>query len=326
MKILKHENDLRGFLQEIHNKVVYVVSAFAIGTENVVDTLLNQGNKLELLIGTINSFSSPNFFDYCKEISTDRFSMSVDFRYQNSIHWKLYLVEPETVVIGSANFTSKGLSLERDTCVVINDESLLKEYLKQIGKIKSSDDVVGCDNERFQGCLKTYKENHRRMQAGRVRTVHSKNAIGWLADEENQLIQVFIWDSKHTKSTIRKAHKILGAEVDEKPEVILRDFFTIEDKEEGIPYKQGDLVLCMNENGSYPDFYSFDRIINHDGTNYIYSYKQKKYTRPFRLDTKLKKSIKDRAKDWYEGSITEIDRAEIERLLGSTESPLQGLK
>lgn len=326
MKILTHENDLGGFLQGIQNKVIYVVSAFASGTENVVDTLLNQGNKLELLIGTINSFSSPNFFDYCKEIDNDGFSMSVDFRYQNSIHWKLYLVEPETVIIGSANFTSKGLSLKRDTCVAIKDKSLLKKYLKEIDKIKSSGDVVGRDNERFQGCLKTYKENHRRMQAGRVRAVHSETVIEWLADEENQLIQVFIWDSNHTKSTIRKAHKILSTEEDEKPEVILRDFFTIEDEEGGIPYKQGDLVLCMNKNGSYPGFYSFDRIINHDGTNYIYSYNQNKCAGPFCLDSKLKKAIKGRVKYWHKGEITEIDRDEIEKLLESTESPLQELK
>ncbi len=126
MKILTSEENLNEFLEGLQNKDVVIISAFASGTEEVVDALLNQGNKLELLIGTINSFSSPEFFEHCKKIADDRFSMSIDFRYQNSIHWKLYLVKPDTVIIGSANFTTKGLSLERDTCVALNDKIFWK--------------------------------------------------------------------------------------------------------------------------------------------------------------------------------------------------------
>jgi len=54
MKILTSEENLNEFLEGLQNKDVVIISAFASGTEEVVDALLNQGNKLELLIGTIN--------------------------------------------------------------------------------------------------------------------------------------------------------------------------------------------------------------------------------------------------------------------------------
>lgn len=318
MKILTSEENLNEFLEGLQNKDVVIISAFASGTEEVVDTLLNQGNKLELLIGTINSFSSPDFFEHCKKIADDRFSMSIDFRYQNSIHWKLYLVKPDTVIIGSANFTTKGLSLERDTCVALNDKNLLEKYLTKFDEIKSLKDVLSRDDERFEVWMQAYREVHRRMQFSRVRTVHSGTVSEWLADEENQLIQLFIWEAKHTKSTTKEAHRILRREVDKSPASILREFFTWNEEEGGIPYKQGDLVLCIDSNGSYPNFYSFDRIILKNGTNYIYSYKQKRYARPFRLEKELKRAIKNRAKYWFERNITEIHRNEIEALVNDT--------
>ena len=323
MKILNNEENLASFLEEIREQEVTIVAAFASGTESVVDLLLDHGNRLELFVGTINSFSSPAFFDHCKSIKNDNFSLLVDFRYQNSIHWKLYLIQPETVIIGSANFTNTGLSLVRDTCVVIEDKALLESYMKELTAIKSSNNVVSCDGVHFDSHLQKYRENHRRMQAGRARSVREGDGNEWLSAEENQLLPVFIWDSRHTKDTIEEAQKLLQQDSDEEPASMLRDFFTYNGGEADLPYSQGDLVLCMNSKGSYADFYSFDRILNDDQINYIYSYKKKRYTRPFRLSNEIKSEIKNRVGDWYEREITELGRAEIQDVIKSANKALQ---
>lgn len=323
MKILNNENNLATFLKGVREREVIIVSAFASGTENIVDLLLGYGNRLELLVGTINSFSSPDFFEYCKNIENEDFSLSVDFGYQNSIHWKLYLIKPATVIIGSANFTNTGLSLMRDTCVVIEDKTLLESYMEELTIMKSSSNVVSCNQKRFQNYLQKYRENHRRMQAGRARSIQASNGDEWLSEEENQLIPVFIWGSRHTKATIEEAHELLKEDSDEKPASMLRDFFTYACDEADLPYSQGDLVLCMNSSGSYADFYSFDRILHEDGLNYIYSYKRKRYTRPFRLSNEIKSEIKNRAEDWYEREVTELGRSDIQDLIKSANKTLQ---
>ncbi len=323
MKILNSQENLASFLEGIREREITIVSAFASGTENVVDLLLDHGNRLELLVGTINSFSSPGFFDHCKKIEDDNFSLLVDFGYQYSVHWKLYLIKPATVIIGSANFTNTGLSLIRDTCVMIEDKTLLNSYIEELTTIKSSSNVVGCDEKRFESDLRKYRENHRRMQAGRARSVQTSNGNEWLAVEENQLIPIFIWDSRHTKATIEEAHELLKEDSDEERASILRDFFTYACDEADLPYSQGDIVLCMNSKGSDANFYSFDRILHENGLNYIYSYKQKRYACPFRLSNQIKSEIKNRVGDWYEREITELGRSEIHDLMKSANKALQ---
>ena len=319
MKILNSANNLASFLESIRGQDVTIVSAFASGTENFVDLLINNDNKLDLLIGTINSFSSPDFFEYCTNISNDNLSLHVDFRYQNSIHWKLYLIKPKTVIIGSANFTNTGLSLLRDTCVVIEDGTLLSKYMEELASIKESSNVINCNQKRFQNFLKNYREHHRRMQAGRTRSVQAKNGNEWLDEEENQLIPIFIWDSRHTEATIEEAHELLKDDSAEKSASMLRDFFTYKCNESDFPYRKGDLVLCMNSNGAYADFYSFDRIVHEGGLSYIYSYKQKRYTRPFRLSDEIKSEIRNRVTDWHKREITELRRSEIQDLVKSAQ-------
>lgn len=323
MRILDNEENLASFLDGVHERVVTIVSAFASGTEGVVDLLLKHGNRLELLVGTINSFSSPDFFGYCKSIESEHFSMFVDFGYQHSIHWKLYLIEPETIIIGSANFTSTGLSMTRDTCVVIENKTLFERYIQALAAIKLSSNVVGSQDPRFDDYLQKYRENHRRMQVGRVRVVQVGDGNEWLSAEENQLITIFIWDSMHTRETIDEAHNLLKDYEDKEPTSVLLDFFTYECEESDLPYNQGDLVLCMNSKGSYADFYSFDRILYKDGFNYIYSYRKKRYTRPFRLSNEIKSEIKSRVGDWYEREVTLLGRAEIQDVIKSANAALQ---
>lgn len=311
MKILKNTDNLHSVLKNIDNKVITIVSAFASGTESVVDLLIKNNNKLRLIIGTINSFSSPDFFDHClQHIDNENFSLCVDFGYQNSIHWKLYLIEPDTVIIGSANFTNIGLSLSRDTCVVIENSLLLNSYKEEISSIIESKNVIEYRRNDFSTYLEKYRSIHRRMQTSLIRSIQSKDLNEWLEDESNQLLPVFIWDSLHSKNTIKEAH-----ELNDDSESELRDFFTYKADREKLPYEQGDMVLCLKDNGSYIDFYSFDRIIIKDNLHYIYSYKRPRYSRPFLLNDKLKKEIKERVATWYKEKISVLNRTDLSSLL-----------
>ena len=62
MKILDNKNNLKDFLLKQYGKEITMVSAFASNTEKVIQELVKQENKIKLIIGTINAFSSPVFF------------------------------------------------------------------------------------------------------------------------------------------------------------------------------------------------------------------------------------------------------------------------
>ena len=64
MQILTKYNNSDNFLRSLNGKAVIIVSAFASGTEKVIDCLVNNSNSVELIVGTNNSFSSPNFLKH----------------------------------------------------------------------------------------------------------------------------------------------------------------------------------------------------------------------------------------------------------------------
>lgn len=45
-----------------------------------------------MVVGTINSFTSPNFIERCGSEAGSNLSLWVDLRYHESVHWKLYLI------------------------------------------------------------------------------------------------------------------------------------------------------------------------------------------------------------------------------------------
>jgi hypothetical protein len=315
MNILMEENNLNKYFKELKNKNVCIVSAFASGTEKKLEFMLKGVNKVELIVGTINSFSSPSFFDYCSLLESNDINLWVDFGYQNAIHWKLYLIEPDVVIVGSANFTNTGLSLARDTCVLIKDINLFSSYKKEVEKLKSSKNVFNFKDEKFNGMLEQYRISHRKMQASLARVVQFASVKDWLSDESNQLLPVFVWEHLHSKETLKVGYGLINRDNPDLPKDDIRDFFTLKCERSQLIYEQGDVVLCMNNKGEGIDFYSFDRIINVNGTNYMYSYKRKKYLRPFSLGD-VKKKIKSSIDEWRDGEKNAfmLDRNKLEKL------------
>lgn len=315
MKILNSQQNLDKLFKTITNKKITIITAFASDTENVVDLILNNGNDIEIIVGTINSFTSPGFIDHCSNIKNKSLSMFVDFRYQNSIHWKLYLIEPNTVIIGSANFTSIGMSLFRDTCVMIESDDLYHSYENQISILKNSNNIINKNNTSiFSKELEKYRVSHQRMQAGLARAKQYKNSNEWLLDESNQSIPLFIWESRHSKEEIENSHEIFESKFESNEENLsrsdIRTFFTYQCNENELPYEQGDVVLCSNSKGTHIGFYEFDQIIYKNGTHYIYSYRKRSYKNPFKL-VDIKNELKLKITELYNKGYTELHRAVI---------------
>lgn len=63
--IIDSENNLSEYLLKKHNSEITIVTAFTFATQGVVDRLLSQGNKLKIIIGTINKFIDPAFIKHC---------------------------------------------------------------------------------------------------------------------------------------------------------------------------------------------------------------------------------------------------------------------
>lgn len=55
----------------------------------------------------------------------------------------------------------------------------------------------------------------------------------------------------------------------------------------------------------------------------MYSFKRKRYKRPFPLNNEIKEEIKKRVGNWYENKITELDRSEIADIIYSANRSLQ---
>lgn len=315
MKILGRENNLENTLTSFSNRDIKIITAFASSTEDLIDHLLSKNNNVDIILGTINAFSSPRFIDYCSAHEDSNLSIHVDFRYQVSCHWKLYLIEPNIVIVGSANFTKTGISLERDTLVFLEDDSLYAQYISLINEIKKNPIVVDSkDENRFQNLLEEYREKHSKMQKALSKATQHKNVESWLADESNQMLPLFIWDSTHSEETVQKANELIESSDLEITREDVKDFSTYECSENELPYEEGDIVLTASSKGSYIQFQTFDRIMYVNGIHYIYSFKKKRYKYPFKLDS-VKKELKLKIPEWFSDECIEIHRDEISSLL-----------
>lgn len=153
------------------------------------------------------------------------------------------------------------------------------------------------------------------MQKALAKAANHKSVSGWLNDEANQTLPLFIWDANHSKETIKKAHELVEQSDLEITRDDIKDFFTYACGENEIPYEDGDIVLSASHKGSYIQFQSFDRIIYDNGTHYIYSFKKKRYKYPFKLD-EIKQQLKQTIPIWYDNGVTEIHRSDISALMG----------
>ena len=314
MKILDSSACLGDYLKSHKQKHIRIVTAFASGTEAILSTLLDNANTIELLVGTINAFTSPKFIEHCAKQDSENLKAFVDFGYQSSTHWKLYLISPNIVVIGSSNFTITGISLARDTCLVVDNTDLYNNYTKRFQELLGSQSVICVKSQRFKSAFNSYCVKHDQSQAGMARSRQYSTLKEWLSDESNQLLPLFIWVGKHTAETKAEATRLLQENSAEEDVPALRDFFTYSVKKNKLPFRQGDVVLCASNRGGYLGFYTFDRIIYSKGCHFIYSYRRSQYQHPFDLNG-LKEKLKQAIPDISKRRATHIARDELQNIL-----------
>lgn len=307
MKILDASKNLEKILTQYKNTKIKIITAFANGTNFLVDGLLENGNDVELMIGTINSFSSPEFINYCIDKKSPKLTTYVDFRYESSVHWKVYLIEPNITIIGSANFTKIGVGLARDTMVYIEDDALYSDYIKNYEMLKAIPEVISSASDDFEKPFKNYIKKHRNMQRSLSKLGSNASLSDWLANEANQSLQLFVWDQEHTDESIKKAKSFLDEDE-------YAEHYSYEVARDEPIYNEGDIVLTADEKGNNLKFVRFDRIIKKKNKYFLFVLKGNECQMPFYLHG-IKGKLKSLVKDCYEYSRYTIHRDDLEPLV-----------
>ena len=309
MKILSSEDSLRSFLLDHRNTKVQIVTAFAYSTAGLVKTLKSQGNTVEVVVGTINAFTDPDFIEEVSCFLSK--GLWVDFRGPRSIHWKLYLVAPKTVIVGSANLTDTGLDLSRDTCIVLKNQALYSDYQRRVEELKvTSAEVLRPASRKFRSTLAAYRELHERSQAAKQRAestnsssqAHLPTLSQWL-HAGNSRLSLFIWERELTESEkrhggaiARKAVKASGPTstslATHRP---YKHLFAADLIGRRPKFAAGTVVLSAKQTGGYITFVGIDVVQRHFSSQrdyYISLPKRGGHPELFQLTPVVKEGLK----------------------------------
>lgn len=263
MKLLDKNNNLKAELDSYEEAEIIIVSAFVSGILDHLKELIKKNKHVSLYTGVLNGFNNPNELRQIYHLAkkNKKFDFYVNFEEKTSTHWKLYLVNPSTVITGSANYTKVGLEMTRDTMIVEKNSEIYNKYLK---KISINNKYYTSKKNDFLSKLTEYESGYKKAYANDS------------ANEVNVEIPLFIWQnllSNQQKNEIeKKANKhydIPDMKIDRRK---VRDFFCMP-KNESL-YIEGDRVFCMKDDGRYPSFHYFDRIFSDDDTTYMISLKR----------------------------------------------------
>lgn len=265
MEILDKEKNLKDLLDSYKKKDIVIVSAFVSGIFNHLKTLIKRNKHVSLYTGVLNSFNNPRELKQIYKLAkkNKKFDFYVNFNRKTSTHWKLYLISPSTVIIGSANYTEVGLETIRDTMLHLKKSEIYEQYKNKILLDKNycnskCEDFITKLNE-YKG---EYKESYARDNANEV----------------NVEIPLFVWGhdipEKKKKKILQKANELykdFGENIERSQ---VRDFFSVPGNK--VLYSEGERVFCVSHEGKYPSFYYFDRIFFDDGYTYMISLKRPK--------------------------------------------------
>lgn len=314
MERLHNENDLAKFLLKQRKRNITIVSAFASGTAKLLKSIV-AANDVEVILGTINAFTSPSFIDAANTLLKRR--LWVDFRGNASIHWKLYLISPNTVIIGSANFTNQGVALGQDTCVVIENTDLYNAYQQQLEVLKKERQVMAAGSPDFDAALERHREQHNRNQAAlqtaqqasryalERRTSKVPSFDVWV-QQGFLTIPLFVWEENHSQATKEEASKIMRdqnavvthiAGSTKKPADfaarLFRDFLTEESDGPRPSFDPNTIVLATKPSGAYMRFMQLDVIVRNAQLKLDFMIERRKarYMQPFEITPAIKAAI-----------------------------------
>jgi len=330
IQILDGTTSLEMTLRSIKNSKVNIAVAFASKVEALIDVLLENGNTISLLVGTINNFTDPAFIRYCQNLSKikpAKISIFVDFRGDNSIHWKLYLTGINTVIIGSSNLTSIGVSMKRDTAVVIQDATLHQSYLTKMILLKRDypNDILHSQHAQFEQRLNEYELIHRKtfgqMLASRtsisdLKPTASIDFLDWIAQEKSHIVPLFIWGREVTDEEQRIFEQKVIPLISKNSESI-GEFYIVgayEETREKQNYHNGEVILMMKSNGTHIKFDLIDIMTYAQGNWWLCGLKSHPVNKPFTLTSALKNIIRQKAHSWVSTGKTYLDSKDLREL------------
>jgi hypothetical protein len=333
IQILDQTTSLEATLLSIKNSRVDIAVAFASKVEHLIDTLLKNGNTVSLIIGTINHFTDPAFILHCQKLSrikSTKLNIFVDFRGDNSIHWKLYLIGPSTIIIGSSNLTSIGVSMKRDTAIIVQDAALHQSYLTRMIYLKRDhpNDILHSQHAQFEQRFKEYQLAHRKtfgqMLASNTSSISSAELkripvisfIDWIDQEKSHILPLFIWSREVSEEEKRIFEQKVVPLISENNENF-SEFCVIgiyEESSKRQDYQNGEIVLMMRSSGSNIQFELIDMVIYYQEKWWLCGLNSHTFKEPFELTSSLKKIIRQKRNDWILAGKTYLNSKDLREL------------
>ncbi len=261
-----------------------------------LENLLDNGNKVDIYTGTLNCFNSPYNMQKFAKISEKNplFNFYVNFDSASSTHWKVYTINDKILYVGSANFTSTGISLKRDTLLKVCKHEVCEEYLEETKKevyLSSKDCSFKDKLDKY-----TIKYKDECKQCTRQYDVFSKEDVD---------ISLFVVKEEFTTEEEKVAARLLNRGVEkgvisESERKGLRQY--------GIgyecPYTLHQIILIVDgKEIAYHEVIDIEMDEDDDvGSFYMYTRKVKKNSKkiPLQLTESIKKGImkKDAVYNW----------------------------
>ncbi|HGF7502981.1 TPA: hypothetical protein AB5A62_003469, partial [Vibrio cholerae] len=132
--------------------------------------------------------------------------------------------------------------MKRDTLVRIDSEELYHGYISKVENLKSESLVLNSESKEFNQKFNLYRQSFIASQSANQACKTKSNLQTWLADDHNQAIPLFIWDSDIEPETYEQAFILIK---DKEPEVKSKEryrLYTYKCKPNELPYLEGSLV------------------------------------------------------------------------------------
>ena len=239
-------------LESLKNQHIVIISAFVSRVSNLLQTMLENGNYVELYTGTLHYFNNPF---YMKELAKlceeyDEFTFNVNFNPNTSTHWKVYAIGCKDLYVGSANFTYTGISLKRDTLLEVKNSELCTEYLKET----KNDCYTSSKDPLFVEKLEKYTAAYRRQ--AKCRFVYNENMEDCeiplflseedLDDKQKNIAEKLLEESEG-KKLLKGVTKFVDNEISLSPnQIFLSIYCYANDKVQVEYYKVLDVIEYIN--------------------------------------------------------------------------------
>lgn len=279
-------------LKSMKKQHIVIISAFVNRVSDLLQTMLKNENSVELYTGTLNYFNNPFYMKELAKLSKecDKFTFNVNFDPDTSTHWKVYAIGCKDLYVGSANFTSTGISLKRDTLLNVINGEMCTEYLKET----KNDCYTSSKDSLFEEKLEKYTAAYRRQTKSRF--VYNENMEYceislFICDEdlgktEKEISKHLQEESKRIDSTKKITRFVVYEDISLSPNQIFLSIDIDDDSNEVFDINYFRVLDVIEYIGDENDEYS--------GGHYIYAQKVRKNEKniPLKLTDNVINGIK----------------------------------